>query len=76
MGAFKKFSNYAYQNEFRIAVDFKTTTPEIINIGSLSDIAKHPQNKEDFFSSDCEIGYLLDGKLIKQKITNENIKEF
>lgn len=76
MGAFKKFSNYAYQNEFRIAVDFKTTTPEIINIGSLSDIAKHPQNKEDFFSSDCEIGYLLDGKLIKPKITNENIKEF
>lgn len=74
MGAFKKFSNYAYQNEYRIAVDFKSTNPEIIYIGSLADIAKPPQSKEKFFNSDCEIGYLLDGKLIKQKITNKNIK--
>lgn len=67
MGAFKKFSKYAYQNEYRIAVDFKSTTPEIIRIGSLSDIAKHPQSKEDFFNSDCEIGYLNEIGLLMVK---------
>lgn len=71
MGAFKKFSNFAYQNEYRIAVNFKSTIPEIMSIGSLSDIAKPPQSKEEFFNSDCEIGYLLDEKLIKRKITNK-----
>ena len=74
MGAFKKFSNYAYQNEYRIAVNFNSTIPQIINIGSLADIAQPPQSKKDFFNSDCEIGYLLDGKFVKQRITNKIIK--
>lgn len=41
---------------------------------SLADIAKPPQCKKDFFNSDCEIGYLLDGKFVKQRITNKIIK--
>lgn len=73
MGPFRKFNDYALQNEYRIAVNFKTKEPKIIYLGSLSDIAHEPQNYKEFMKSDCRISFELDGKIIEHKITNIKI---
>ena len=35
MGAFRKFNDFAYQNEYRIAINFNSLEPQKIYIGSL-----------------------------------------
>lgn len=70
MGPFRKFDNYALQNEYRIAVNFKTKEPQIIHLGSLNDIAHEPQSFREFINSDCRISFELDGKIVERKITN------
>lgn len=73
MGPFRKFNDYALQNEYRIAVNFETKEPKIIHIGSICDIANEPQSFKNFLNSDCRISYELDGKIIEHKITNVRI---
>lgn len=73
MGPFRKFNDYALQNEYRIAVNFETKEPKIIHVGSLCDIANEPQSFKNFLNSDCRISYELDGKIIEHKITNVRI---
>lgn len=73
MGPFRKFKNYALQNEYRIAVKFNTKGPKIIHLGSLSDIAREPQDYKKFLNSDCRINYKLEEKIIEHKITNINV---
>ena len=70
MGPFRKFDNYALQNEYRIAVNFKTKEPQIIHLGSLNDIAHEPQSFREFINSDCSISFELDGKIVERKIMN------
>ena len=52
MGAFRKFNDYAYQSEYRIANFFQgdITTPKSLYIGSLKGIATKPLNKFEFYN--------------------------
>lgn len=51
MGCFKKFNEYAYQNEWRLAINcMNKEKPFKISIGSLEGIAFPPMTKEEFFS--------------------------
>lgn len=52
MGAFRKFNDYAYQSEYRIANYFKgdATQPKSLYIGSLEGIATKPLNKFEFYN--------------------------
>jgi len=51
MGCFKKFNEYAYQNEWRLAINCgKEEKSFSLNIGSLEGIAFPPMTKEEFFS--------------------------
>jgi len=51
MGCFKKFNEYSYQNEWRIAIKCKEIEePQTICIGSLANIALPPMTKEEFYS--------------------------
>lgn len=51
MGCFKKFNDYSYQNEWRLAVNCKNgEKPFKLIIGSLKGIASHPITKEEFLS--------------------------
>lgn len=66
VGCFKKSDTYSYQNEWRIAVNFNNATDaKIIHIGSIEDIAKPPQTKEEFYQSKYQIG--------NKVISNESI---
>lgn len=50
MGYFKKFSNYSYQNEWRLALScWCTQKPIEIELGSLSDVAIPPLDKVSFY---------------------------
>lgn len=56
MGCFKKYNQYSYQNEFRIAVSIPNThEAKIIKIGSLADIALPPMLARDFLNSKFEL---------------------
>ena len=51
MGCFKKFNEYSYQNEWRLAVNcINEENPFKLSIGSLKDIALPPMTKEELFS--------------------------
>lgn len=74
IGAFRKFKEYEYQNEFRIAVDFDTLEPIKIYIGSLKNVAKPPVNIKEFYSSDCKISRADEnGKIYMQSISNKSV---
>jgi len=67
-GCFKKSNTYSYQNEWRIVANFgqgKEKKEQFIHIGSLEDIAKPPQTKEEFYSGKYQIGNKI--------ISNESI---
>lgn len=56
MGCFKKFNNYSYQNEWRLALScWHTQEPIKIELGSLSDIAHPPIDKQNFFNMSYRI---------------------
>lgn len=73
MGPFRKFDNYSYQNEYRIALNLKKDNAFTIHIGSLADIAWEPQEIKKFYSSDCSIEYTIEQERIRQNITNQKI---
>lgn len=54
MGCFKKFDEYSFQNELRIAVKFPNKGPQKIFIGSLENIAYPPMDKNTFLNR-CNI---------------------
>ncbi len=60
MGAFRKFNNFTYQNEYRIAVNFNSLEPQKIYIGSLKDIASKPMNKKEFYQMPLKIEHKND----------------
>jgi len=70
MGAFKKFDNYSYQNEYRIAINLPTSEPYKLYIGSIEDVAHPPIPSEEFYKLPCEIRYVLDEDTITKQITN------
>ena len=51
MGCFCKFDEYAYQNEWRLAVRIPSNKAEKIHIGSLEDIAFEPIHKDIFLKT-------------------------
>ena len=55
MGFFRKFNKFSYQNEWRFIMNYNSTEPLKIYLGSLSDIAMKPQNKKDFYNMRVEI---------------------
>ncbi len=70
VGCFKKSDTYSYQNEWRIAVNFDNESDaKIIRIGSIEDIAKAPQTKEEFYQGKYQIG----DKIISNKSILKNI---
>lgn len=74
MGAFRKFTEFSYQNEYRIAVNFNTLEPQTIYIGSLADIAAPPLNMEGFYKQKVKIEHKdKNGNIINTtNITNES----
>ena len=60
MGAFRKFNDFAYQNEYRIAINFNSLEPQKIYIGSLKDIASKPMNKKEFYQMPLKIQHKND----------------
>lgn len=71
VGCFRKTNDYEYQNEWRIAANFgndKENIPQIINIGSLEDIAFPPVNKIEFYKQKLQIGerVITNNKVLKQ----------
>ena len=75
MGAFRKFSDFSYQNEYRIAVNFNTDKPMKIYLGSLEDIASKPMSKREFYSMDVKIEHKDDnGNILNTSIiTNSSV---
>ncbi len=74
IGAFRKFKDYEYQNEFRIAVNFNSSEPQKIYIGSLNKVAKPPVSIKEFYKNDCKISLLdKNGKMYMHTITNKKV---
>lgn len=71
MGPFRKFDDYQYQNEFRIAINFGTLEPQSIYLGSLKDIASRPMNYEEFYKVSCVFQHEENGVITKKEITNQ-----
>lgn len=71
MGAFRKFSDFSYQNEYRVAVNFKTNTPQKIYLGSLEEIASKPMNKKEFYNMDIKIEHRdKNGEILNTSVIN------
>ena len=71
MGPFRKFDDYQYQNEFRIAINFGNLEPQTIYLGSLKDIASKPMSYEDFYKVNCVFQHEENGVITKKEITNQ-----
>ncbi len=78
MGVFRKFSDFSYQNEYRIAVNFNTDKPMKIYLDSLEHIASKPMNKRGFYNMDVKYenkdnnGKVLNTSIISNKsVLNE-----
>ncbi len=56
MGCFKKFNEYEYQNEYRLAIKFLNYEPQRIYIGSLVNVAYPPMTKDDFYKLEIGLG--------------------
>lgn len=56
IGCFRKFNNYSYQNEWRLAIAcWNTQEPVKIYLGSLHDIAMPPTDKNAFYKMDVRL---------------------